>query len=226
LDIVLEKTYGPGYRVVADDNLIDILKFSVKDSTLVISSYYDISAKKQLDITINYTNLRSITVKDGNIMSNDIIESDELFVDGFNTAKLDIRAHAAVMDINLEDASNGNFNVDVDSLNIGLSKKSEAYIYAVNETALIDVDGNASLTLEGTSDRIQAGLSGGAKYRGESMEVGTFNLDIAQSSSARIFAFRELEISAKGDARIYLYGTPQITVHEFLDTSQLIKKME
>ena len=226
LDIVLERSYGPGYRVVADDNLIDILKFNVQDSTLIISSYYDVTAKKQFDITINYTDLRAITLKDGSVVSKDIIESDELFVDGFNQTKLDIKANAAVMDINLEDNSNGNFNVDVDSLNISMGHRAEAFVYAVNETGLVDLEGNATLAIEGTSDRIQAKLMGDAKLKGEKMEVGNLLLTMENDPSAWVYAFRDLELSVKGNSRVYLYGTPQITVLEFLDTSQLIKKME
>ncbi|MEL6306280.1 MAG: DUF2807 domain-containing protein, partial [Bacteroidota bacterium] len=37
MDITLKKSFGPGYTIVADDNLIDIYKFKVEDSTLVIS---------------------------------------------------------------------------------------------------------------------------------------------------------------------------------------------
>ncbi|RIV43002.1 GIN domain-containing protein [Flagellimonas pelagia] len=226
LDIVLEKSFGPGYRIVADDNLIDILKFNVQDSTLIISSYYDVTAKKQFDITINYTDLKAITVKDGSMVSKDIIESDELFVDGFNHTKLDIKANAAVMDINLEDTSNGNFNVDVDSLNISMGHRAEAYVYAVNETGLVDMEGNATLAIEGTSDRIQVKLMGDAKFKGEKMEVGNLILTMENDPSAWVYAFRDLELSVKGNSKVYLYGTPQITVLEFLDTSQLIKKME
>ncbi|MDC6361478.1 MULTISPECIES: GIN domain-containing protein [Flavobacteriaceae] len=226
LDIVLKKSFGPGYEVVADDNLIDILKFDVQDGTLLISSYYDVTAKKQLDITVNYVDLRAITLKDGSILSHDSIESDELFVDGFNNTKLDIKANVGVMDINLEDTSHGDFNVDVDSLNITMGHRSEAYIYAVNEVSLVDLEDNASLTLEGTSNGIQARLVGNAKYKGETMEVGTVKMVLESNTSARIYAHGELELSAKGDSRTYLYGTPKITIHEFLDTSQLIKKQE
>lgn len=226
LDIVIKKSYGPGYNIVADDNLIDILKFNVQDSTLVISSYYDVTAKKQFDITISYTDLKAITLKDGSIVSLDVIESDELFVDGFNNTKLDIKANAAVMDINLEDASDGNFNVDVDSLNVTLGGRAQAYVYAVNETALVDLDQNGSLTLEGTSDRIQAQLLGNSKYKGETMETGSLMVSAANDASARCYAYRDFELDAKGDSRIYLYGTPQITITGFLDTAQLIKKQE
>ncbi|MEO9512713.1 MAG: DUF2807 domain-containing protein [Flavobacteriaceae bacterium] len=226
LDIVLKKSFGPGYQIIADDNLIDILKFKVEDSTLVISSFYDVTARKQFDITINYTELKAITAKEGSIVSNDIISSDELFVDGFANAKLNLKASAAVMDINMEDSSKGDFNVDVDSLNIGLNKRAEAYIYTVNEVGVVDLEGNGSLTLEGTSDNITIDLTGNSKYKGERMETGAVNARLENTTSARIHAYRDFELSSKGNARIYLYGNPKITILEFLDTSQLIKKVE
>lgn len=226
LDIVLKKSFGPGYEVIADDNLIDILKFKVEDSTLVISSYYDVTAKKQFDITVNYTDLRAITIKEGSIVTIDLIESDELFVDGFNDTKLDIKATASVMDINLEDMSQGDFNVDVDSLNVGVSNRAQAYIYAVNEVSLVDLAGNGSLTFEGTSQRVETTVTGNAKYKGEKMEAGTVKANVENEANVRINAFQDLELSAKGNSRTYLYGNPKITILEFMDTSQLIKKVE
>ncbi len=226
LDIVLKKSFGPGYEIVADDNLIDILKFEVQDGTLVISSYYDVTAKKQFDITVTYTDLRAITLKDGSILSNDVIQSDELFVDGFNNTRLDIKASASVMNINLENTSHGDFNVDVDSLNITIGNRADAYIYAVNGTSLVDLDENAALTLEGTSNTIQARLVGNSKYKGESMEAGTVKATLEEDATADIYAHGDFELGAKGRTRVYLYGEPKITVLEFLDTAQLIKKEE
>lgn len=224
LDIRLNKALGPGYHLIADDNLIDILKFEVQEGTLVISSYYNITAKKQLEITINYTDLQAITVKNGSVVSNEVIDTEQLFVDGFNNTKLDIRANAAVMDINLEDTSSGTFNVEVDSLNVNLGARSDAYVYAQMDSGALDLEGNSSLTIEGTSDRLQANILDYAKYKGETMEVGSYQLIISGNSNARVYAFRDIAIKATQDARIYLYGTPKITIDEFLDTVQLIKK--
>ena len=224
LEINLDKSFGPGYHITADDNLIDILKFEVKEGTLVISSYYNITAKKELEITVNYTELKAITLKNGSITSKDVIETNELFVDGFNNTKMDIKANAAVMDINLEDTSSGDFNVEVDSLNINLNNRSQAYVYAQLNTGLLDLDGNSSLTMEGTSDRLLVNMLDYAKYKGETMQVSSCQLNITGNANARVYTFSDIEIAATGDARIYLYGTSNIIINEFLDTAQLIKK--
>jgi len=226
LEIALEKSSGTGYHIIADDNLIDILKFEVTDGTLVISAYYNITAKKQLEITVNYTNLEAISLQNGTVVSKDVIESNELFVDGFNNTKLDIKANAALMDINLEDTSSGDFHLEVDSLNINLNKRAEAYVYAQINAGALDMEGNSSLAMEGTSDKFQVNLLEDAKYKGEAMQIGSCKLTIAGKSNARVHAFRDIQINSSGDASIYLYGTPKITIEEFLDTSQLIKKQE
>ncbi|WP_420321564.1 GIN domain-containing protein [Flagellimonas sp.] len=226
LDIVLKKSFGSGYEIIADDNLIDILKFRVEDSTLVISSFYDVTAKKQFDITINFTELKAITLKKGSMTVADAISADELFVDTFENTRLNLKASAAVMDINMEGVSKGDFNVDVDSLNVSLSNRAEAFIYTVNEVGLVELDENGMLTLEGTSDRIQANLSGNSRFKGQTIETGSFNINIENTASARVYAFRDLELRAKGNTKTYLYGNPKITILEFLDTAQLIKKVE
>lgn len=226
LEINLNKSLGPGYHLIADDNLIDVLKFEVENGTLVISSYYEITAKKELEITVNYTELQAITVKNGSIVSKDVIESDELFVDGFNNTKLDIKANAAVMDINLEDTSSGDFHVEVDSLNVNLNKRSEAYVYAQINTGVLDMEGNSSLAMEGTSERLQINLLEDAKYKGETMQINSCKLAITGKANAWVQAFGDIQINATKDASIYLYGTPKITIEEFLGSSQLIKKQD
>ncbi|MCK0160741.1 GIN domain-containing protein [Allomuricauda sp. F6463D] len=224
LEINLNKSLGPGYHLIADDNLVDVLKFDVKDGTLVISSYYNITAKKELKITVNYTELLAITVKNGSITSQDVIESDELFIDGFNNTKLDIKANAAVMDINLEDTSRGDFHVEVDSLNVNLNQRAQAYVYAQINAGVLDMEGSSALTMEGTSERLQINLLEDAKYRGELMQIGYCELAITGKANARVHAFGDLILNATEGASIYLYGTPKIIINEFLDTSQLIKK--
>ena len=224
LEINLKKSLGTGFHLIADDNLIDVLKFEVQDGTLVISSYYNITAKKQLEITVDYTELKAITVKNGTMVSKDVIESNELFVDGFNNAKMDIKANAAVMDINLEDTSSGDFHTEVDSLNINLNKRARAYVYAQINSGIVDLEGNASLAMEGTSDKIQINAMDYAKYKGETMQISSCRLEIAGNADARVYAFGDISIKSSGDSGIYLYGTPKITIEEFLGRSQLIKK--
>ena len=89
---------------------------------------------------------------------------------------------------------------------------------------MVDLEGNASLAMEGTSDKIQINAMDYAKYKGETMPISSCRLEIAGNADARVYAFGDISIKSSGDSGIYLYGTPKITIEEFLGRSQLVKK--
>lgn len=226
LAITLSKSVTPGYVINADDNLIDILKFEVRDSTLVISSFYTITAKKQLDITVNYRELESITMREGQIGMVDIINTDRLYVNTFGASKLQLNADASIMDLNMEGSSSGDFNLDIDSLSITLRDKIKAEIYSVSEKNTVEARNNASFRMEGTTDTLQIKLMGNTNARTEKLEAATVIANMEGSANARFFAHQNFTLSSSGTAKTYLYGNPQVTVSQFMGTSTLFKREE
>ena len=226
LEITLKKSFGPGYAIEADDNLVDILKFKVEDSTLVISSFYTVTAKKKFDITINFTELKAITLREGDVKSTDIITNETFFVDIFGDSRLDLKVNSGLMNLNMEDSSSGNFNLDVDSLSVAMNSRTDALIYSVSGSKKIDLKDNANLELEGTTDRLVADMTNNAKLKGQKFEAASVRLNLQESSDAHINALRDLELASFGNSKTYLYGNPKITILDFLDTSQLIKRKE
>ena len=226
LDIRLKKSYGEGYEITADDNLIDVLKFKVEDSTLIISSFYDITAKKKLEITVNYKELKAIIQRDGKITVEDVLSTDNLYVNTFGPSKLSLKANAFMASLNMEDTSKGDFNLDVDSLNVGLKHRSDATIYSVSSAKNIELQNTAALDLEGTTDSLSLKMYNNTKFVGQKLEAGSAKVQLEESATARINAFRAMKLKSRGSAKTYLYGDPKITILEFLDTSQLIKKKD
>lgn len=226
LDIELKKSFGEGYEITADDNLVDVLKFEVLDSTLVISSFYDIISKKKLEVAINVKELKAITVKAGRIFGNEMIESDELYINTFGNAKLDIDASGYLANVNAEDNSSIDLNLDVDSLNISMQHKTDAIIYALSGSKKVELANNASLTLEGTTESLQVSMGANAKLRADKLEAAEVDLSNSETGFARINAYRTFNLKSSGSSKTHLYGNPKITIEEFLDTSQLIKKEE
>lgn len=224
LDIILKKSSSEGYEIVADDNLIDILKFEVEDSTLIVSSFYNVTAKKKLDITVNFKEIKAITQRDGKITMKGMLSTDNLYIDTFGSAKLNVKATAFVANLNMEGSSKGDFNLDVDSLNVNLRNKSDAKIYSVSSIKMIDIRNTASLDIEGSTDSLNLKMLNNTKFVGQKLGTGTANLDVQESASARVNAFREIHLKSRGNAKTFLYGDPKITIEEFFDTSQLLKK--
>ncbi len=224
LDIFLQKANTEGYQLTIDDNLVDVLKFRVVDSTLVISAFYKITGKKKLDITINYYELNSITLNEGRIKMQDMIDSDELTVNTTGNAKLQLNANASVMDIVMDGNSSGDFNLESDSLNITLKNRIDVGIYAVSETSIINMQDNASAKMDGSSVNMQINLTGNSNLKAQKLQADLISANLEDSPSARVYATENLELSSSGSSKTYLRGDAKIEIFDFLDTSELHKE--
>lgn len=224
LDITLQKSSEESYNIIADDNLLGVLKFEVMDSTLVISSFYKITAKKKLEITVNYKELEAITLRDGKVNVESMISSDKFYVNTYGSSKIDLNVSAALLNINMEDNSSGNLNLDSDSLSISLKDKINAIIYSVGETASIEMFKNATVKIEGTTDSLSVRLVENTSFKGAKFEAASALLSLEGSSTARIYAFKDFELASSGNSKTYLLGNPKITITKFLNTSILRKE--
>lgn len=224
LEIVLQKGSSDGYAINADDNLIDVLKFKVQDSILIISSFYKITSKRKLEITVNYTELEAITMRDGKINMKDVISSDELYVNTYGPSRLELNATASVMNINMEGMSSGDFNLASDSLNITLKDRIDVRIYAVGASNTIQMHKNASAKIEGSADLLSVDLFGNSNLKASKLEAANIKANLEESPNARLNALENIELSSRGSSKTYLYGNAKIVILDFLDTSQLHKE--
>lgn len=224
LDILLKKSAVESYSIVADDNLIDVLKFRVVDNTLIISAFYKITSKRELVITVNYRDLETITLVDGKIIVPDPISTAMLNIDVSGTSKIELNANTDWATINMKDNSSGIINMQADSLDINLKDKADLQLYSGSVSQNIRMKENSSAQLEGTTDSLNIQLGGSANVKGQKLEAAVIRATVGETSVCRINSYRDLELSASGSARIYLFGNPKITIIDFLDSSELYKR--
>jgi hypothetical protein len=224
LDVTLRRSSEETYTVSADDNLIDVLKFRVDDSTLVISSFYQITSKKKLDIEIAYTQLNSIMLSDGRLTSIDKISSEELIITTLGSAKIELGADTGLVKINMQDNSSGTFNLTTDSLAVTLVNKADASIYSNSFNNALTMRDNTSLQIEGTADNFGITLEGNANLRAEDLEARKISATLGASSDARFYVTESINLRQQGSSRCYLYGDPTIELKQFTDTAELFKR--
>lgn len=226
LEITLNETTIPGYSITADDNLIDILRFDVVDSTLIIRSFYKITASKQLDITVNYNDLEHIVLKQGKLVTKNMLNADALKINTFGTSKLELNANASTVHINMEGTSSGNLNIQSDSINLVLKEKINLNIYTTTAKGNIEMHNNSYVVVEGTADTLNIKLSGGSDLRAQKMEAGVMSAVLEETAKARVYTYKSIELSSSGSSKTYLWGNPRIILNEFLNTSELYKREE
>lgn len=224
LQIVLQKDTEEGYVIEADDNLIDVLKFKVEDSTLIISSFYKITSKKKLNITVNYTELSSLTVRDGKINMKDVITTDYLNIYTSGPSRLELNASASILNIEMTGMSSGDFNVASDSLIIKLKDRVDARVYAVGASNTMEMAGNSSAKMEGTTDHFTLNMNGNSNLKAAKYEIDYVEAILEGSPNARLNVVDQIELSSSGTSKTHLYGNGKIIINEFLDTSQLHKE--
>ena len=225
LIVRLERSTDPGYSLTADDNLVDVLKFKVEDSTLIISAFYKITGKKELDIVLRYNHLRSISLSDGTITSDETISSDDMILDISGYGEAELRLSNEITNVRMSGNSKANLNIESDSIALQLKEKSQATIYAVSTSQAIQADENTAIDLEGMSDTLNTRLSGNSKLRGQTFEVGHAQLDLSGTSLSRLTVNNYLDLSMTGSSRFYLYGDPEIDLRQFMDNAELYKRL-
>ncbi len=224
LDITLQRADTEGYVLNADDNLIDVLKFRVEDSTLVISAFYKITSKKKLDITIKYFELTSISMLDGRIRMQDQIDTEKLSVSTSGNAKLELNANSNEIEITMNDNSSGDFNLEADEVNIVLNDRIDVGIFVACDTNIMTLQGNASAKMDGNVKNYGITLSGSSNLRATKLKADTVSANLEGSSSAKVHAQDLLELSSRGSSKTYLSGDARIEILEFLDTTELHKQ--
>jgi len=225
LKIKLQKATNPGYSIIADDNLIDVLKIEVKDSVLTIGAFYRIISKKQLDIAINFTSLNKIVTTTGVVFMNDMIGGDNLTVNTYGSSKVQLNTNAATVTIKAEGNSAGSYSVDTNSLALVLKDKSNSEIHAVSEEMNVEMYNGASIKLEGSTNLLNANLTGNSNIKGEKLTAVSIEALLQESTSARLHALENFSLTARDKSKTYLFGNPKITIIEFLDTSELHKRV-
>jgi hypothetical protein len=224
LKIELAKAPEEGYAIEADDNLVDVLKFEVEDSTLIISSFYKITGKKKLDITVNYNYLDALTLRNGDIRMEDAIVSDYLDVKTYESARLQLNAEASQIDIDMEGNSSGDFVLTGDAMNFALKDRIDVRIYTDSGTNDFKMYKTASATMEGMVDSLNVDLFENSSLKGRRLVAKKAYLNLQDSPSAEVNVQEEMELTSSGSSRTYLYGDGKIKIIDFLDTSELHKK--
>ena len=226
LEVHLERGDSEGYRLEIDDNLVDVLRFDVADSTLVIASFYQITGGKQLNITVRYRELSSVRAEAGSLVSEEVIDGNSLAVSATEAASLQLRLRAPLITLEMDGNSRADLNAEADSLHVDLGAHTDVSLYTVNQGMAVEQGGHASLALEGVSAAASVYLTEQASLKAEGLVASRLKARLDASAVARVRADSELELDASGGSRTYLYGQPQVRITRFADRAELHKEPE
>lgn len=224
LEVRIRQQGSDGYELRVDDNLVDVLQFQVQDSTLVISSFYEITGSRALDITIFFRELAGVEVLQGRIIGEAEFNTDLFRLRTEGAAGAELRLRASLCDVTLSGNSRADLNIGAESVVVRMAERSDATIYADGNTLSAELADNADLTLEGIGDHAVLRLSGESGLSARKLVAGILEANLSGAASARIHAGTSLILDASGQSRTYLYGEPAVTLRRFTDRAELHKE--
>jgi hypothetical protein len=224
LNIVASDTTG--VSMIADDNLPPVFKFKVTDSVLYLSTYYKITASKQLDITLYTPTLDRVVISSGELglTLDPRFKKTQLSLSG--NATVAVAGTVPSFSVSGEEKSFVNINGSFSSLALEMTDRSTATIYGdVSDTAQLNMRDKASLRWGGTLAFLTASFEGASELEGMELSINEASVHASGKSTLNLHILSHLTYFSKEESQLNLYGTPRIDLLEFSGTSVLRKKL-
>lgn len=213
-------------EIETDENLHQYIEFGVIDGVLSFKTTKRITSSKRMNIKVNYSNgLESIeTLDDAEIRSLTSLEliNTTLKTSGSSKAYLNIRTDN--FDYISSDKARSKLNINANTSTIVLNDNSKVEALLNSKTIKLDVFQKASANIEGTTETLTLHSDLSASFNGKELSANVCDLIVEGSSSATVRVNTTLNIDASGRSEVYVYGTPKITLDNFVDAAKLQKK--
>ncbi len=227
IEVMLIKGSECGIEIEADDNLHDVLDFSLNGSTLRIATLKDIISSKKLSVRITYTSDFKLVVakNESQVTSLSDIEIDAISIRSYDYASLYLNAKTTNFNLECSDKSKVELKLKSEKVTINLSKNATLKA-SINAADLIfDMYQKSEATLDGEVANLKLRLDNNATFGGENLTVLNANITTEGYTNATINVTTNALIDAAGKSEIQLYGEPKIEIKRFADSAVLMKKL-
>lgn len=224
INIVASDTTG--VAILADDNLPPVFKFQVTDSVLHISTYYNITSFKQLDITLYTPILDQVNLVAGEIGLTLDPRFESTKVQANNGSILAVGGTVPHFSLFLDGKAFATINGFFEILDLEMKDRTTATIYAdVSENAAVTLLDKSGVKWGGTLAHLTAAFTGNIDFNALELEINEAMVNAAGKSRIDLYVISHLTYFAKEESQLDLYGQPKIDLMEFSGTAQLRKKL-
>jgi hypothetical protein len=212
--------------VETDDNLHDIIKFDVKDSTLTFNTSHKITSSKKINIKVIYTRaLKQIeTFEDGEISSLTSVNLDKVILKNTGSSKAFLNIKTKDFKFINSDRAKVKLNVNSQIANLELAENSNVDALINADTLNVDLYQRADAKIEGTLKHLKVRADNSTNFVGKDLTTSTAEVICEINSDVAIQVTKSLAIEASGSSEVYIYADPKITLNKFSDTAKLYKK--
>lgn len=226
IEVELKQDKKHGYAIETDDNLLEVVTFTMKDSTLRVGVTHNITRKKDLKITITAEVLSQIYLaNEARAKAAGKLSGKNLWIEAGRSTKFDFDL-AYTDTLHLVMFSNASGKLSSKSLgnNLKLEDKASLDFYTVADRLTITAQDNARLTIDGTMQMAKLSAKGGAKITAKDASIIKADIHIADNADMVVNAKEKASLYLQDDGVLELYGDPEIIVTGLKNKAKIVKK--
>ncbi len=170
IDVYIAPGEGGTLKVVADENILEVLKTEVRGNTLKIYFTESVCRTKSSKVYVRYSDLSSINISSaGNVKGEGILITDELNIELSSAGNLELNVEAEKMYVDISSSGKAFLSGRTGYLEAGLSSAGNLNAFELEaETGDVVVSsaGNAKVFITGEAS-FESSSAGDIIYRGE-----------------------------------------------------------
>lgn len=226
LEVYLVKADSASMEIEADDNLHDVINYTVLGNTLRINSLKDVYGEKKFSIRINYTDsLKLITAKHNTkIHALAGIELENFTIKNYDNSRSFLNVKSNFFTIILNDKSEAELNIKANNTTVEVSKDAELKALIASPEVKIDLYQKGKATIEGDAALVKMRLDNSSDLIAEKFTVTTLDITTESYAKGSVNVTKDIKISASGKSEIKLFGEPKIEIIKFTNNTTLYKK--
>lgn len=231
-NISFKKDDVASVEIKTDENLHDIINFSVKDSVLTFKTSKRITSSKKMEITVRYTDvLKEIELNDdAELNSVNTIDNIGILLKINDNAKanLNLKNYSFKLINNnnprLKLSTKSRLNIESKLVDLELNESSKTEALITCDSLQVNMYQRADAKIEGDVTYMKANTINSTNFIGKNLSVSNCDLITEDSSDFTIQVSDDFTIEASGTSEVTIYGNPNIMLNKFSDSAKLYKK--
>jgi hypothetical protein len=225
LKVTLTRSLQNSYTLTTDENLHDVIEFTVNEGLLKIYTTSIIVKSKKLDITLSLNNIEAIFLKDdAELKSDKVFDSNTITINAQNSSKFEIEVKASQAIITMLNDAKGKLKLRADKIAITMADKTNLEADINTDATNASLSSSAKLRLDGNSDKVLFTTIDSSELDAKRLKVSSADVSTKDKSELHIDARRNLSLHAIDKSKMFIYSEPRIDIKKFADRAELIKR--
>lgn len=229
-EISFKKDNVASVEIKTDENLHDVIRFSVTDSVLKFKTTKRITSRRTMEILVRYTDvLKEIELND-NAELNSVNTVDNigiiLKINDNASANLNLKNYSFKLINNNDSKFSAKSRLNIESkladLELNDSSRTEALINC--DSLQVNMYQRALAKIEGDVDVMKVNTINSTNFTGKNLTATKCEVITEDSSDFVIQVIDDIIIEASGNSEVFIYGNPKITLNKFSESAKLHKK--